>query len=62
LEKFFDLLAKAPSSSGDFQEIDDSGRQHESKVIEDMIVTWWVDQAVREIRIVEVEPIEPGRP
>ena len=60
VESFLDLLANAPGQSGDFHELDALGRRHEVKALDDAIVTWWVDHAAREIRVVEIERIESG--
>lgn len=61
VEAFLDLLAKAPSQPGDFQETDTLGRRHDTKVLDDVVVTWRVDHAAREIRVVEIEVVDHGR-
>ena len=60
VESFLDLLAKSPGQPGDFNEADTLGRHHEVKALDEVIVTWWVDHAAREIRVVEIERIESG--
>ena len=57
-ERAFELLAKRPSTAGDFQETAPSGRVHQVKIFDSLIVTYWVDHAVREIRIVNCEAVE----
>jgi hypothetical protein len=58
LLRAFDLLARVPAGHGDFQEFGESGHIYEIKLIDDMIITWWVDDAVREIRILRIERVE----
>ena len=57
-EDIFDLLARHPHTEGDFAEKTPAGRVHQVKVFENMIVTFWVDHAVREVRIVRREVVE----
>lgn len=60
IEAFLDHLASHPATPGDFQERDATGRMHQSTLIEEAVVTWWVDDAAREIRVVEIEAIDPA--
>jgi hypothetical protein len=58
LLRVFDSLARFPSQQGDYQEAGGSGRLYEVKLSDDLMLTWWVDHAVREVRIVRIEPVE----
>lgn len=58
LRAILDDLAIDPFRSGDFQQRDIAGRRHEVVVFGDWLVTFWVDHAVREIRIVALESVE----
>ena len=55
-----EFLARRPSTEGDFQETAPSGRVHQVKIFANLIVTYWVDHAAREIRIVNCEVVEGG--
>ena len=58
LLRAFERLARYPQLGGDYQEFGASGRTYEVKLVDDMIVTWWVDHAEREVRIVRIERVE----
>lgn len=58
IEAFLDHLARFPATAGDFREPDDLGRAHEGKLVEGAVVTWWVDHAAREVRVVEIEAVD----
>ena len=45
-------LARDPFQAGDFQEVGLSGRHYEVKLAGVLAVTYWVDHAVREVRVV----------
>ena len=55
LLRTLDSLARFPNQTGDYQEAGTSGRLYEVKLFADLLLTWWVDHAVREIRIVRIE-------
>lgn len=56
-EDIFDALASNPFVAGDFTERGPSGRVYQVKVYGDLIVTYWAEHAVREIRIVRCEVV-----
>ena len=58
LGSILDGLKFSPFRSGDFQQRDTTGRLHEVALIEDWLVTYWSDHAVREIRIVNLDHVE----
>lgn len=53
-----DELKVSPFRKGDLQEQDAHARTNEILVVGDWLVTFWVDHAVREIRIVRLESAE----
>ena len=53
-----DSLKAVPLRPGDFQQRDATGRLHEVALIDDWLVTYWSDHAVRELRIVNLEQVE----
>lgn len=50
-------LAENPSQIGDYSDQDDTGRDIQFIVIGDLLVAFWADHAVRELRIVVIEEI-----
>jgi hypothetical protein len=50
-----DELKCTPFRRGDLQEQDSRGRDNEVFIAGDWLVTFWVDHAAREIRIVRLE-------
>ena len=58
LLRSFDSLALHPNQLGDFHESGSAGRQYEVLLVEEIIITWWVDHAVQEVRIIRIEPVE----
>ncbi len=55
LAAMLDSLKIAPLRTGDLQERDTQGRRHEVLVAGDWVITYWLDHAVRELRIVGLE-------
>ncbi len=53
-----DTLAKYPTEGGDYQETGASGRTYEVRLFDDLLLTWWVDHTVKEVRVVRLERIE----
>jgi hypothetical protein len=50
-------LAGNPSQVGDYSEGDDAGRSVQFLHIADIVIAFWPDHAVKELRIVEIEEI-----
>lgn len=48
-------LAREPFSEPDLEEIGPSGRKFAVRVRERIILTYWVDHAVKEVRVIRVE-------
>jgi hypothetical protein len=57
---FIDSLAADPFTRGDFQEKDETGRDLEIKIIGNYAITFWVDHAVQEVKIVDIIPADVG--
>lgn len=57
-EDIFSFLAKHPLTEGDFEERTPGGRIVQVKVFENLIVTYWADHAVRELRILRCEVVD----
>jgi len=55
LLRHFAALARQPNQQGDYRESGNSGRAYEVMLIDELIVTWWVDHAAAEVRIVRLE-------
>jgi hypothetical protein len=50
-----DELKATPLRRGDFQQRDSTGRVHEVALLGAWLVTYWIDHAVAEIRVVDLE-------
>ena len=58
--KLIDLisqLSENPSQVGDYSELDDVGRTVQFMLIRNIVIAFWADDAVRELRIVEIEEV-----
>ncbi len=54
--KFIQQIAADPYLVGDFKDSDDIGRPLEVKLVGSYAITYWADHAVKEIKIVNLEP------
>jgi len=50
-------LADSPSQIGDYSEPDDTGREVQFILVRDLLIAFWADHAVRELRIVDIEEV-----
>lgn len=50
-------LADNPSQIGDYSEPDQSGREVQFILVRDLLIAFWADHAVRELRIVDLEEV-----
>lgn len=57
LLRILDGLALNPFEQGDYREQGRSGRNFQVKLFGDLLVTWWVDHASREVRVVRLERV-----
>jgi hypothetical protein len=56
LLKFCDQLRSNPDQQGDYQELDLTGRPLQVRIVGNWAVTFWADHAVKELRVVRIEP------
>jgi hypothetical protein len=56
--KFIRQLGENPFQRGDYQDKDEAGNEIQVKIISDYAISYWPDHAVREIKIVNVQPAD----
>jgi hypothetical protein len=61
LRSFFRTLAADPYREGDFHELDDEGRRTEVVLLGTLLITYWTDHAVKEVRITRIEIVKYPR-
>lgn len=57
LEQVLERLSNTPFAPPDFKERSPAGRVYDVKCFDDIIVTYWIDHAVKEVRIIRLEVI-----
>jgi hypothetical protein len=57
VERWINRIERAPHSRGDFEERDVDGRTLEVVALDQVVITYWLDEAVREVRVVQIEAI-----
>jgi len=57
LEQFFDALQERPGQLGDAYLRDHGGRRVEVKYVGRFRVVYWVDHAVKEVKVLKLEPL-----
>lgn len=57
LNDLFASLALEPFQTGNFQEVDETGRTVEVLVKKRYAISFWADHAVRELRVVRIEHV-----
>ena len=50
-------LAENPAQIGDYSEPDDTGRDVQFILIRDLMIAYWADDPVKELRIVDIEEV-----
>lgn len=50
-------LADNPSQIGDYTEPDQTGREVQFIIVRDLLIAFWADHTVREMRIVDIEEL-----
>ncbi len=53
-----ELLKADPFRLGDCEEPDTTGRLNQVLLIDEILLTFWSDHAVREVRVVRIERVE----
>lgn len=54
-EAWLDRISHDPFEAGDFDDTDATGRGHQVKRVDELLVTYWADHASREVRIVGLD-------
>ena len=54
LEGWFSRIERQPASPGDYAEQDRSGRELQVVVLRHIVITYWTDDPVREVRIIQI--------
>lgn len=60
-EKLLDViaaLANDPFQEGDFTAVDKTGRPVQLRVVGRFVLSYWPDHAVKELRIIDLQPVE----
>lgn len=57
IERWVDHIERAPSTPGDFIERHDDGRELQVMALDRVVVTYWADDAEREVRVVKIESL-----
>ena len=52
---FLESLANDPERVGDYTERDDAGRSVQIKIVGDYALTYWVDHALKEVKVTKIE-------
>ena len=52
---FIESLANNPERIGDYTEYDDASRPVQIKIVGDYALTYWVDHAVKEVKVTKIE-------
>lgn len=50
-------LAENPSQTGDYSELDEADRSVQFLQMGDLVIAFWPDDAVKELRIVEIQEV-----
>ncbi|MFK5921022.1 MAG: hypothetical protein QM496_02495 [Verrucomicrobiota bacterium] len=58
--QFIRDLADDPFQKGDFQDRDEAGHELEIKVVGSLAITYWVDLAVREVKVINLQGADEG--
>lgn len=58
IELLLQQLARQPTLPGNFEALAEDGRIHQVRVIGDWMLSYWIDHAVCEIRLTNLERIE----
>ena len=54
LDGWFNRFERQPATPGDYAEQDRSGRELQVVVLRHVAITYWTDDAVREVRIIQI--------
>ena len=57
LVRYLDLLANNPFQRGDYEEKGATDRTYQIRLMRPFMITFWVDHAVKEVRVVAIRKI-----
>jgi hypothetical protein len=56
LDAWLDRIEAQPGLTGDYAETGDVGRELQVICLHQVVVTYWTDHAIREVRVMKIEP------
>lgn len=57
IESWVNQIERSPGTHGDYTEQDDAGHELQVAVLRAVAITYWTDDAVREVRVVGMESL-----
>jgi hypothetical protein len=57
IEHWVNRIEQTPGISGDYGELDATGRKLQVAVLETVAITYWTDHAAQEVRVIRIEPL-----
>jgi hypothetical protein len=60
--RFVRELADDPFRRGDYQDKDSAGHELQVKIVGGEAITYWADHAVKEIKIINIQPADRPQP
>ena len=61
VETWMRTIERAPHTLGDYVERDDTSRELQVSVLSRVAITYWADDAARELRVCRIESLTDGR-
>lgn len=57
IEQWVNGIERAPATGGDYSEQDNDGRELEVVLLGAVVIAYWIDDAVQEVRVVRIEAL-----
>lgn len=57
IEVWVNRIERAPATRGDYAEWDDDGRELQAVILGAAVITYWADDAVREVLVVRIKSL-----
>jgi hypothetical protein len=57
IEAWVNRVERVPAARGDYTERDDDGRELQVVILDAAVITYWADDAVREVRVVRIKSL-----
>ena len=57
IESWVGMIERAPAARGDYVEQDDDGRELQVVMLRVVAITYWTDDAMREVRVIGIESL-----